>query len=488
MSRNGSGGYNLPTNSWNPAVNGVSATPADWQNLINDVATAIQQSVSADGQTPITGNINMNNNKFTGLAAGSAIGQSVRWEQLFSQGVEQDIASAATTDIGLQNTNFLRVTGATTITSFGTNYNGPRFIRFSGVLTLTHSANLLLPYSSNITTAVGDCLIAIPKSTAGTPDGWQVVAFQFANAADFRTKIDVYSKTESSALSGLRNRIVNGDFAVDQEFAGASTAFTAGAAGGKYAVDGWYAYCTGANVTGQQIIVNGRKRYRFTGAASNTSVGFVTRMEAADTADMATKFATISVLLSSSSITTVNWGLYYANTTDSFGNVASPTRTTIQTGSFTINSTEAAYSAITSAALASGAITGLELVFTVGALTAGNTLTFGDAQLERGSIPSPSFEIVSMDSKIARCQRYSFFGSILSYLTPIPSATNITIILPQNTKMRIAPLIPALTNIVSNEGTTYSATSNTTHAQVVWTCPTPGTAAISFDYSLLSRL
>lgn len=44
MSRNGSGGYSLPVNTWNPATTGVSATVTDWQALINDIATAMQQS------------------------------------------------------------------------------------------------------------------------------------------------------------------------------------------------------------------------------------------------------------------------------------------------------------------------------------------------------------------------------------------------------------------------------------------------------------
>jgi hypothetical protein len=172
MSRNGSGGYSLPSNSWNPAVNGVSATAADWQALINDVATAIQQSISADGQTPITGNLQMGGNKLTGLAAGSGTGQSLRFEQLFSQGTIADIASAATLDIGAQLTSFLRVTGATGVTSFGTNYNGPRFLIFAGAVLLTHSATLVLPGAANITTAANDALIAIPIS-----GGWQVVAY-----------------------------------------------------------------------------------------------------------------------------------------------------------------------------------------------------------------------------------------------------------------------------------------------------------------------
>jgi hypothetical protein len=92
-----------------------------------------------------------------------------------SQGTEVDLASAATTDIGVQSTNFIRVTGTTTITSFGTNYNGPKFMRFAGAVTLTNSSTLILPGGANFTTSVGDVLIACPKATSGVNDGWYVV-------------------------------------------------------------------------------------------------------------------------------------------------------------------------------------------------------------------------------------------------------------------------------------------------------------------------
>lgn len=186
MARNGSGTYNLLTNSWNPATNGVSATATDWQNLINDVAAALTQSLSADGQTPMTGNLIAGNNKITGLAAGSATGDSLRWEQLFSQGQPANLASAATTDIGAQNTVLLNITGTTTITSFGTNYNGPRYLRFDGVLTLTHNATtLILPGGANITTAAGDSAIVVPN---GTPaNGWRVLGYQRADGTTIAT-------------------------------------------------------------------------------------------------------------------------------------------------------------------------------------------------------------------------------------------------------------------------------------------------------------
>lgn len=71
---------------------------------------------------------------------------------------EVDVASAATTSIGAATSNNVRITGTTTITSFGTADAGiTRRVRFGGVLTLTHNAtSLILPGGINITTAVND--------------------------------------------------------------------------------------------------------------------------------------------------------------------------------------------------------------------------------------------------------------------------------------------------------------------------------------------
>lgn len=93
---------------------------------------------------------------------------------------EATVASATTTDIGAATSFYVQVTGNTTITGFGTNYNGPRFVRFSGTPTLTHNATtLILPTGANITAAAGDRAILAP---AGNPaSGWQVVSYQRAN-------------------------------------------------------------------------------------------------------------------------------------------------------------------------------------------------------------------------------------------------------------------------------------------------------------------
>ena len=53
MSRNGSGTYTLPAG--NPVVTGTTIS-STWANTtLTDIATALSNSIAADGQTPITG-------------------------------------------------------------------------------------------------------------------------------------------------------------------------------------------------------------------------------------------------------------------------------------------------------------------------------------------------------------------------------------------------------------------------------------------------
>lgn len=79
--------------------------------------------------------------------------------QIVSSG--SDIASASTITPASTASSFT-VTGTTTITAIGSTYSWDgRMIalRFAGALTLTHSSNLVLPASSNITTAADDYAI-----------------------------------------------------------------------------------------------------------------------------------------------------------------------------------------------------------------------------------------------------------------------------------------------------------------------------------------
>ena len=65
MSRNGSGTYNLPAG--NPVTTGTTITSTWANNTLNDIATALTGSVAADGQTTMSGNLNMGNNEITNV-------------------------------------------------------------------------------------------------------------------------------------------------------------------------------------------------------------------------------------------------------------------------------------------------------------------------------------------------------------------------------------------------------------------------------------
>ena len=170
MPRNGSGGYTPPLNSWNPAINGAAATPADWQALLSDLATAIQGSIAADGQTPLSGALNANNNRIISLAAPTGAGGALRWQQMVKGA---DIASASTITIINEGTLF-DVTGTTTITQINDSFPGRvAILRFLDAVQITNSASLLTSTGQNETTVAGDILF-MANVSAGV---WQVVAW-----------------------------------------------------------------------------------------------------------------------------------------------------------------------------------------------------------------------------------------------------------------------------------------------------------------------
>jgi len=224
------------------------------------------------------------------------------------------------------------------------------------------------------------------------------------------TGITLAGQFDSASTFGFKNRILNGSMIVDQRNAAASQTFTAAGAL-AYSVDRWYGYCTGANVTGQQVAGSGavQNRYRFTGAASVTAVGFGQRIEQKNSYDLAGSTCTLSADLAiSATLTTVTWTAYYATTTaDTFGTLASPTVTQISTGTFTVSATVTNFS--TNIVVPAAATTGIQILFTVGALTAGLTWTIGNVQLEKGSTAT-SFDYRPYGTELMLCQRYYELG------------------------------------------------------------------------------
>jgi hypothetical protein len=86
VSRNGSGTYSLYVPG-NPVVTGTTISSTWANNTLNDIATALTNSIAKDGQTTPTANLPMGTFKLTGLGAGSASTDSVNMSQLQSGAV-----------------------------------------------------------------------------------------------------------------------------------------------------------------------------------------------------------------------------------------------------------------------------------------------------------------------------------------------------------------------------------------------------------------
>jgi hypothetical protein len=243
--------------------------------------------------------------------------------------------------------------------------------------------------------------VSVANLTAGRPISATVIT---ANTVNLGSATNAALGAGNSSL--IKNRIINGAFYVAQK--NTSATLTAGGtiADGYATVDRFYGYCTGANVTMAQVAGTGSNRnlLRFTGAASVTAIGCGQRIEAVNSYDLAGQTVTLSAFLANSVLTSVTWTAYYANTTDSFGTLGSPTRTQIATGTFTVTATLTQYS--TQIAIPAAATTGVEIVFTVGAQTSG-TWDLGLIQLELGNQVT-GFEYRQYQQELALCQRYYY--------------------------------------------------------------------------------
>ena len=95
MPFNGSGTYSLP--SGNPVVTNTPISSTVLNATTSDIATALTNCVTRDGQSPPTAPLPMGNQKITGLAKGTAAGDAVRYEQAAkideSTGANSDIKS-----------------------------------------------------------------------------------------------------------------------------------------------------------------------------------------------------------------------------------------------------------------------------------------------------------------------------------------------------------------------------------------------------------
>lgn len=143
---------------------------------------------------------------------------------------EIDVASAATTNIGVALSNNLRITGAVTITAFDTVAAGiRRNVRFAAALTLTHNGtSLILPGGQNILTVANDTAEFLSLGSGN----WICINYHYARKASKRITSEASNATPTPNADTTDVHII--------------TALAAGAT---------FAAPTGTPTQGQQLII-----------------------------------------------------------------------------------------------------------------------------------------------------------------------------------------------------------------------------------------
>jgi hypothetical protein len=77
-------------------VTGTTISSTWANNTLTDIANALSGSVAADGQTPMTGQLDMNSNKIKNLIAGTAAGQAVEFAQFTTPTFTGDVTMLST--------------------------------------------------------------------------------------------------------------------------------------------------------------------------------------------------------------------------------------------------------------------------------------------------------------------------------------------------------------------------------------------------------
>lgn len=168
---NGTVIYWLPSNS-NTGPSTLNANGGGPTPIVNPNGTPLGANQILAGQFVSTIYIN----GVWQLYGGSGVGVNVG-----TFGAEFPITAAATTDLGSAPGHNVQINGTTSITSFGTSAQtvAPIYVgRFTGSLTLTNSASLILPGGNNITTSNGDAFFAEYLGMGV----WKVLVYQYAAA------------------------------------------------------------------------------------------------------------------------------------------------------------------------------------------------------------------------------------------------------------------------------------------------------------------
>lgn len=137
MARNGSGTYSLPAGDWNPPVSGAPIDSAGYVTQSQDLASALTQSISKDGQTTWTGDDDHGGFKITNLANGILSTDAATVGQLASLSGNYAVLSGANIFTAVQtvnaafNVNGIMTLSGTALQIRGTNSTVPLTVSYT---------------------------------------------------------------------------------------------------------------------------------------------------------------------------------------------------------------------------------------------------------------------------------------------------------------------------------------------------------------------
>ena len=231
-----------------------------------------------------------------------------------------------------------------------------------------------------------------------------------------------------NVVFGYKNRIINGNFIINQKGTGPFQFGNTGVNGlnypdtygNGYVFDRWF---LNAQVTAYPPVVNAQiiaganfsvgNTLRVNGVSNvtaGTSQYIGTRIESFNCVDLPGSSASLSFYMANSILTSVTYTISYANSADTFGTLGTPTKTTIATGTITINSTLTQYK-VENISMPANAKNGIEILFSVATQQSG-TWDLAKVQFEKGAVAT-DFEQRTYDQELVLCWRYlsGFVGS-----------------------------------------------------------------------------
>lgn len=453
--------YTLPAG--NPVVTGTVISSTVQNNTMSDVATALTDCVTRDGQSPPTANVPMGGFQITGLANGTTRGAAVNAGQVQDGGLTT-LGSVAGTDT-------ITAASAPLITAY---VAGQTFDFIAAGANTTNAVTLNInSLGAKSVTEYGAIALAPGDIQAG-----QSVRVRYDG-----TQFQVISGITPTASASFRNKLINGNF--DNWQRGTSFSITASAA---YTADRWLAgsgtggpaACSVARVTvgaGGELAGQAPTSFALnfvqTGAASTTAPSLIQKIESVRTLQTGLVALTFYASVSAGTLAVVPqlaqfFGTGGSPSASTFTNFATCTLTT-SLQKFTVYVT---LPSIAGKTIGTNGDDGLWLSL---GLPAGVTfnVVFEQIQVERGN--ATPFESRPPEIELALCQRYFVSVGALALTTTANYSQSLPVFL------RGTPAISTAVN--TGSGAAYTTLSNISFYQT-GANSVLATATVKFDADL----